>query len=209
MGMAVIALSVTVRILMLPLTIKSRATEEDKERIGRLYTDLKRRFKSSDPLRYQNEKSKLVRREKSMIRSEMINLGIQIFIALMLWRVFSTGLKGHDLHLLYHWVPEPDLPFNLIFLKSIDLSKPSLQLNLLASLLLFILEVLQVMFSPFEPTVNDRLMQIIVPVGVFLYLYRMPGGKKLFVITSSLFSLLMILIFEGWDLMVAIREQEV
>lgn len=208
MGMAVIALSLVVRLMTLPLSLRSRSTEEDKDRIGRFYNDLKRRYKDSDPLKYKEEKAELVRSEQRMIRSEMVNLGIQIFIAIMLWRVFSTGLRGEDLHLLYSWVPLPHLPFNLTFLGSIDLSHPNFQLNILIAVLMFLLETLRLMFTPFEPTTNDRFMQIIVPVGVFIYLYSMPSGKKLFVITSLVFSIALTLLLEGWDLFVLARKKE-
>lgn len=201
MGIAVILLSLVIRFLLLPLTLGSRATDEEKEQIGREYELLRRRHEGSDPLRYKAEKNKLVASRRKLITSEMANLGIQIFIALMLFRIFAGGLEGRDMHLLYSWTPEPKLPFNLMFLGIIDLSEPSIQLNIITSLLLLVLEIMHVMFSPWEPTINDRLMQIIVPVGVFFYMYSMPAGKKLFVITSLIFSILFIFIMETRDLL--------
>lgn len=201
MGIAVICLSLFVRLLLLPLALGSRSSEEDKERIGRQYEELKRKHKTSDPLRFQKEKALLIRSEKRMIRSEMVNLGIQILIALILFRVFATGLQGDDMYLLYSWIPEPQLPLNLMFLGTIDLAVPNIQLNMLTAALLFVLEILQVLFSPWEPSRSDRLMQIIVPGGVFLYLFNMPAGKTLFIITSLVCSVVLMLLLEAWDLL--------
>ena len=207
MGVAVIVLALIVRFFMLPVTLRSRANNEDKEEIGRRYAELKRRFKDSDPIRYMEEKKKLVKAEKSTIRSEMLNLAIQVLIALILFKIFATGIKGSDLPLLYSWVPEPELPFNLVFMDTIDLTKPSLQLNIITSVLLFIVEFLHNTFSPFEPSKSDRLMQYIVPIGVFVYLYTMPAGKKLFFIASLAFSIVLMLILEGRDLIMLSRSQ--
>jgi membrane protein insertase Oxa1/YidC/SpoIIIJ len=207
MGIAVICLSLFVRILLLPLALSSRSSEEEKERIGRQYAEIKRKHKTSDPLRFKKEKELLIRSENRTIRAEMVNLGIQVLIALILLRVFATGLKGEDMHLLYSWVPQPQMPLNLVFMDTIDLTTPSLQLNILTSVLLFVVEILQVLFSPWEPTRTDRLMQIIVPVGVFIYLYTMPSGKKLFIITSLTFSIALMLLLEAWELMKLSRKK--
>lgn len=201
MGLAVIALSLMIRILLLPMSLSSRSTEEEKEMIGRKYAELNRVYKDSDPLRFKKEKDLLVKSQRTLIRSELVNLAIQILVALILFRIFAGGLEGSgDFDKLYSWTPKPDLPFNLEFM-GIDLTKPSLILNVITSLLLFIVEILSVMFSPWEPTRNDRLMQFILPVGVFLYLYGMPSGKKLFVITTLIFSVVLMLVLEAYDTM--------
>lgn len=196
MGIAVIIFSLMIRLLLLPLTLASTQSEDDKRRIGRAYDQIEKGYKTSEPLKFQQLKRNLIKENRSTIRFELINLGIQIAIALILWRIFSKGLEGADLHLLYKWVPQVTEPFNLMFMGIIDLSKPNLNLNLITSALLFLAETLELTFSPLPPTREDRIVQFLLPIIVFGYLYAMPSGKKLFLITTLTFSICFILLRE-------------
>lgn len=196
MGIAVIIFSLMIRLLLLPLTLASTQSEDDKRRIGRAYDQIEKGYKTSEPLKFQQLKRNLIKENRSTIRFELINLGIQIAIALILWRIFSKGLEGADLHLLYKWVPQVTEPFNLMFMGIIDLSKPNLNLNLITSALLFLAETLELTFSPLPPTREDRIVQFLLPIIVFGYLYTMPSGKKLFLITTLTFSICFILLRE-------------
>ena len=196
MGIAVIIFSLLIRVLLLPLTLASTQSEDDKRRIGRAYAQIEKEHKTSEPLKFQLLKRNLIRENRSTIRFELINLGIQIAIALILWRIFSKGLEGADLHLLYKWVPQVTEPFNLMFMGIIDLSKPNLNLNLITSALLFLTETLDLTFSPLPPTREDRIVQFLLPIIVFGYLYTMPSGKKLFLITTLSFSIAFIILRE-------------
>lgn len=195
MGVAVILFTLALRIILLPLSLSSGESEDEKRKIGLQYETLQKKFRD-EPLKLKEAKDELVRKNRRLVRAEIFGLGIQVAIALMLWRIFASGLEGADLHLLYSFVPQPNLPFNLTFLGSIDLSRPSVILNLVASLLLFITETLSLTFSAYPITRNDRIMQVVVPSLVFLYLYNMPAGKKLFIITTLIITILIILLKE-------------
>lgn len=196
MGIAVIVFTLLIRLLLLPLTLASQESEDVKRKIGREYERIKDRFKSSEPLKYQEEKTKLAKTHSGAVKFEILNLAIQIGIALILWRIFSTGIKGQDLHLLYDFVPRPDLPFKLAFLGEIDLTEPSLLMNTLTAVLLFTAETLSLMFSPLPPSRKERIIQILLPLGAFTYLYTMPAGKKLFLITTLTVTILIMLLRE-------------
>ncbi len=192
MGIAVIVFSLLIRFALLPLTLASTQSEEDRLRIGRSYHDLEKKYKHDEPLKFVALKNELIKSNKSTIRFEIINLVIQLSIALILWRVFSNGLTGDDLHLLYSWVPAQTEPFNLTFLGKIDLTQPSILLNLISAALMFLDETLNITFSILPPTREDRIAQFLLPPIVFLYLYTMPAGKKLFIITTLTFSIIFI-----------------
>lgn len=196
MGIAVIVFSLLIRFALLPLTLASTQSEDDRRLIGREFDVIEEKYKSSEPLKFQAEKKKLIQKNRSTVSFEIINLVIQIIIALILWRIFTKGLEGEDLHLLYSWMPKVTEPFNLTFLGKIDLTKPSLLMNLISSALMFLVETLNIMFSPLPPTRQDRMVQFLLPVIVFLYLYTMPAGKKFFVVTTLVFSLVFIMIRE-------------
>lgn len=196
MGVAVIVFTLCIRLLLLPLTLASHESEDAKREIGREYERIRRQFKDSEPLKYRKEKEKLVRQHSKTVKFEILNLSIQVGIALILWRIFSTGIKGKDLHLLYNFVPRPKQPFNLVFSGKIDLTRPSLLLSVLTSLLLFIAETLSLMFSPLPPSRRERLIQLLLPLIVFAYLYTMPAGKKLFLVTTLMVTIFIMLLRE-------------
>lgn len=195
MGIAVILFTVALRVILLPLSLASGESEDEKRKVGQLYEALQKRFKD-EPLKLKEGKDKLIKENRHLVRAEVLDLGIQVAIALMLWRIFAEGLEGTDLPLLYSFVPKPNLPFDLTFLGSIDLSKPSVTLNVISALLLFITETLSLTFSAYPITHNDRIMQLVVPAIVFLYLYTMPAGKKLFIISTLVITILIILFKE-------------
>jgi hypothetical protein len=113
----------------------------------------------------------------------------------MLYRIFTKGLEGADIHLLYDFMPDVPRPYNLTFLGSIDLSHPSLLLNLIQSIVIFAVELLGTLTSPFPTSRKDMIrLQVILPVASFLIFLSLPAGKKLFVITTLVFSFFFILL---------------
>jgi len=192
MGVAVIVFTFFVRLLLFPLTIAATQSEDERRKIGRKFADIQEKYKSSEPLKFRQLRGELVREHQSSVRFEAVNLLIQVTIAVILWRVFGQGLVGADLHLIYSWMPVVEMPFQLTAF-GIDLTHPSLLMNLLSSALLFLLETLQLSFSPLPPTSQDRALQFLLPVIVFAYLYNMPAGKKFFVVTTLAISVVMIL----------------
>lgn len=195
MGIAVIVFTIALRIILLPISLASGESEEEKREIGLKFEQIRRQY-ADNPIKFKEIRDELIRTHHRTVRSEVFNIGLQIAIALMLWRIFARGLAGEDLPLLYDFVPWPNLPFNLTFLAKIDLTKPSLVMNLTSSLLLFVAETLSLETSPYPATRNDRLMQFVVPIGVFVYLYNMPAGKKLFVIATLSLTILLIIFKE-------------
>lgn len=192
MGMAVIVFTIVFRILILPLSLNSSRSEKERREISQKLSSLNEYFKN-DPTRKKEETRKLLANNKRLLTWEAADVFIQLLIIFMLWRIFSTGLEGADLHLLYPFMPILDKPFNLTFLGRFDLSQPSLFLNILSSLVIFLTEFLSIRFSPFPISREDRLMLAVLPIGAFTYFAFMPAGKKLFVIATLLFSIVLIL----------------
>lgn len=193
MGVAVIFLTVLIRLLMLPLSFAGMRSESERREISRQIKELEAKYKS-EPVMYQQEKKKVFKTNSRIFVAEVVNLLIQVGIALMLWRIFATGLTGEDIHLLYPFMPEVNTNFNLVFLNRFDLTHPSLLLNLIQSLLLFILETLMAYASPY-PTTRGQVvrLQLVLPVVSFIIFMGLPAGKKLFVITTLIFSIFLTL----------------
>lgn len=193
MGIAVILLTIFIRILMLPLTIQGHRTEHERRAIEEQMREVEARY-GNDPLRLKQESKKVFRTNPRILLSEGFSFGIQLAIALILWRIFATGLSGDDLHLLYDWIPHPPTPYNLNFLGKYDLTHTHFILNLLQSVMIFLLETIAVITSPYPYSRSEVVrVQIILPIVSFLVFMFLPAGKKLFVITTLAFSILVML----------------
>lgn len=189
MGVAVILFTVVVRVIMLPLTFNSEKGEEDRRKIEKHLAELESTH-TADPIMLRNETKKLLRKNRRVVISESIELGIQVILALMLWRIFARGLSGEDLHLIYTWMPKVHQPFQLVFMGKYDLTHPHLSLNILQSLLIMILETLHIISSPHKVSQKEVVrMELTLPIVSFMIFAFLPAGKKLFVITALIFSI--------------------
>jgi hypothetical protein len=92
-------------------------------------------------------------------------------------------------------MPDVDLPFNLVFMGRYDLTHTSWLLNLLQSVMIFVLETLMAFTSPHPMSRNQVVrLQLVLPVVAFVVFMFMPAGKKLFVITTLAFSIVLNLV---------------
>src|SRR5690606_17848868 len=113
----------------------------------------------------------------------------------ILYRIFTTGLEGEDLHLIYTFMPEFKYPFNLNFLGRYDLSHPNLFLNLIQSLTIFSVEVINIIDSPFPVSRGEFIRYtLILPIASFFIFMFLPAGKKVFIITTLWFSFFFVLV---------------
>lgn len=193
MGVAVIMLTLVIRGLMLPISLASQRSEKERRAISE---EVKRIHEehTDDPVMLKKQTKEVFRSNSRIVISEMVSLVIQVVIALMLWRIFETGLKGQDLHLIYPFMPEVKTPFNLVFLDRFDLTHTSFLLNLLQSLMIFIVETLSILTSPYPTSRGEVVrLQLTLPIVSFLIFMRLPAGKKLFVITTLMVSAVLIL----------------
>jgi len=187
MGIAVIIFSIVVRIILFPLTIAGEKSEEEKKKITDLVAEAKRLY-SHEPIKLSAEIKTIMRGSYKAVFATTVNLIIQLAIILMLYRIFTTGLEGADFYLLYDFIPRPD-HINLMFLGKYDLSVTNSTLNIIQSIMIFIVELLGALRSPYPLSKKDKiLMQLVLPVGSYIIFMFLPSGKKVFVITSLAFS---------------------
>lgn len=214
MGIAVILMTIVLRVLMLPISIASDRSEHEREEISKKAKEIHEKYKT-DPVALNKSLKQLMRAKPRVLISEFFEFAIDLAIIFMLIRIFGTGLEGADLHLLYPFVPHPETPYNLMFLGKIDLSKTSILLNLIQSLCILLVEVIAEYTSPFRnilsmerpaveynPITNARSsyawetrsrvrsLQFFLPIVSFLIFLFLPAGKKLFIITALLFTAL-------------------
>lgn len=218
MGVAVILMTIVLRIILLPLAIASDRSEHEREEISKRAKILEQKY-HADPVTLNRELKRLMRAKPRILIAEFVDLFISICIMIMLIRLFGKGLEGEDLHYLYPAVPHPQTPYNLVFLGQFDLSKPNLFLNLMQSLSILLVEIVAEFTSPFRnikalekppteynPITNSKnqyawetrsrikSLQFFLPVVSFLIFMFLPAGKKLFIITALLFTVVYMLV---------------
>ncbi len=191
MGVAVIIFTIIFRIILLPLSWASDRSENEKHEIAEKFEQIKKKY-AHDPIKFKEEKNKLFRVNKMMVTLETFDIFVQVIIIIMLWRIFAVGLEGADMHLLYKSIKTPE-NINMMFLGKYNLGVPNMHINIINSLILFVVEILNVYFSPYKLSRIELLTPIILPIGVYFYMSTMPAGKKLFMITTLLFTLGIIL----------------
>lgn len=188
MGIAVILLTIVVRVLLLPLSLAEQRSEKERKEITEQMRQIEEMYKT-DPIGKEKAKKAVIKTNKRILIAELINLIIQVMVALMLWRMFKTGLTGQDIHFLYPFMPDVEQPFNLVFLGKYDLTHASLTLNLIQTLCIFVLESLLIFGSEDEISKKQFVrLQFVLPIISFFIFLFLPAGKKLFVITTLIFS---------------------
>lgn len=181
--------TVAIRIILLPLTISGDRTEAERYKLSGEVDELKKRF-SADPVARDAHVKNLLRSNRKIVFLSGLNLVIQTIVALMLWRIFAKGLLGADFHFLYDFVPQPKETLNLTFMGQYDLTKPNPTLNVLQSILIFIFEIEASLFSLFPITRKEIILaQLTLPIGSYIIFSQLPAGKKLFIITTLIFSI--------------------
>jgi len=193
MGIAVILFTVAFRILWLPISLSSSRSEKERREISEKVKSIKAHYRD-DPVGEKQAVKVLLQGNRKIMIASGIDIGLQVLIALMLYRIFATGLGGADLHLLYPFMPEVNLPFNLNFLGQYDLSRPNMTLNLIQSLTILVAELVSNFNSPFPASRRDVSTTISLPIISFLIFIYLPAGKKLFIITTLSFSIVLMLV---------------
>ena len=194
MGIAMILFAIAVRIIFLPIDLLGDRSEEDKfkisEKIKQLRIDL-----AADPIKLKAETNRIMRQKPGAIFSEIFNVVFQAVVIVMLYRIFTTGLEGADLHLIYKFMPKIHTPINLMFLDKFDLSRTNNTLNIIQSLMIAANESMHLYFSPVKPTEKDFISLVIIfPLVCFVLFLFLPAGKKVYIITSIAFTMVVRLV---------------
>lgn len=201
MGVTVIIFTIIIRILLLPISLAAHRSEADRRKIAKSIQDIQLKYKDN-PVAMKEETKKVFRGSRTVVAAEIVSLVIQVSISLILWAIFSHGLSGQDAHLVYPFMPKifPIPPEKLVFM-GYDLTVPHWQLNLFQSLMIFILETLSMYISPYPVQKGDVVRyQFFLPLVSFAIFAFLPAGKKLFVITTLIFSI-------GLTIVLAVRKK--
>lgn len=186
MGLALIIFTLFINLCLLPLSLQGDDTEDERRE---LLSDIRQVERALDgyPVKIKKEKEKLISSHRKIVWSRLFSYAVYICYFIVLYRVFKTGLKGADFDLLYKFVRQPELPMNLKFFGSLELTEPSPWLNTISAVLTIPAELLSIIFSELPATRHDWLAVVLAPIAAFCITYSVPSGQELFFTVSLIF----------------------
>lgn len=131
-GIAIIILTILVKVVLHPLTKKSLEGQKSLQELQPKLDELKEEHGDNKEALAQAMMN-LYREHKVNPLSSCLPLLIQFPFIIAVYQVFRTGLESSTFELLYPFVSQPE-SLNIMFLGFMDLSKPALILAVLAAI---------------------------------------------------------------------------
>jgi YidC/Oxa1 family membrane protein insertase len=182
LGVAIILLTVLVRLVLYPVFKKSI---EHNLRMQELQPKLK---KLKDEHKGNKEKEvaatlELFREHKTNPFTLMFFTFAQLPILIALYHLFGRGLNGDITPLLYPGIPYP-IDLNATLFGLINLHEP----NTIVVALVAIAQFIQAALAA-PKTADHKTRLVAVMIGVFLAAYHIPSAVGLYLVASALFSI--------------------
>lgn len=196
-GMAVIILTVLIKILFYPLMSQSIKSQKILSELQPKIQEIQNKYKD-DKEKQMKETMALYQKEKINPLGGCLPLLIQLPILIALYRVFTRGLRPEEMVNLYGFVPSPGL-INPTFLGIINLAQPNLILAFLAGITQFFQTK---MITPKTPKMKGRegmpqfseMIQkqtlYFFPIFTIFILWKLPSAIGLYWTITTLFSLI-------------------
>lgn len=195
LGWAIVSLTICLRLLLLPLSILSERNKRLLEEMQKDITEAERHY-HSDPIYLKEHVRALMRKYHIRPWAKTVSLAIQLFVLVLLYQVFITGVSSAQLaKILYPFVEYPG-KLNTIFFTIttntsdivFDVGQRSVLAAGVVALILFADIGLAFRKSEHKATKSDLFYWIVFPFASFLILWYLPMVKALFILTSILFS---------------------
>lgn len=187
LGVAIIELTVLLRLILLPLSILDERNRFRYEKLNRKVQAIKRDFKT-DPVLMKEKVRELLRHHKVNYWSKVGLLGIQLLVLVLLYQVFVGGIKFTRHEILYSWVHIPE-NINTVFFGQ-ELGERSLFWAALVAGLLFAKIYVEQKQRVHLVTKSDIMYLLTFPAFTLVILTLLPMVKALFILTSMIFTTL-------------------
>ena len=170
-GLAIILLTVVIRLALLPINIKSYKSMKIMQKIQPQLKEIRETYKS-DPKKMNKEVMALMKENKANPLGGCLPMFIQLPVFFALYRVLGESIE------LYQ------APF-LFWIKDLSLKDPYFIFPVLAGLVLFVQQIITPMNLPKEQARFIRIMPLIFSV----FMLNLPSGLTLYIFISGLFGL--------------------
>lgn len=196
-GLAVIALTVLIKIILYPLGIQAIRSQKNLSDLQPKIEEIQRKHKD-DKEKQARATMELYKKEKINPFSGCLPLLIQLPILLALFQVFWKGFGAERMIHLYSFVPDPG-QIDLTFLGILDLAAPSIVLAFLAGITQFIQtkmmtptaskKKLKEGTAKFSDMLQKQMLYFF-PIFTVFILWKLPAAIGLYWIATSLFTII-------------------
>ncbi len=186
LGVAIIELTILLRLLLLPLSILDERNRYRFERLDRYVQTIKQDFKD-DQIKMKEKVRELLRQHKVNYWSKVGLLGIQLLVLVLLYQVFVGGIEFTKHEELFSWVQIPE-KINTFFL-GFDIGKRSMFWAAIVAALLFTKIYTEQKQRVHLVTKSDIMYLFTFPLFTFVILAVLPMVKALFILTTMIFTM--------------------
>ena len=188
LGWAIVYLTILLRLVLLPFTIKSERNKSKNTLVAKEIIQLDKDF-AKDHVLKKEEIRKVLKKHKISPWSKAVVLGIQGLVLVLLYQVFLRGITGKKIvEILYPFIEFPG-QINTDFYGT-ALGDPY---NVYWSGLVMAVLMVEIYFDFRKRksglAKSDLTYFFLFPGFVFLFLYILPVVKALFILTSILVSI--------------------
>ncbi len=196
-GVAVIVLTIIIRVILYPLMLKSIKSQKVLAELQPQIQEIQQKYKN-DKEKQAKEMMALYQKEKINPLGGCLPLLIQLPILFALYRVFWNGLAPKAMNSLYSFVPSPG-EINPTFLGLMNLAEPSLILAVLAGIFQFFQTKMLMPKTKKSAVKGDQMAQFsnimqkqmlyFFPLFTVFILWKLPAAIGLYWIITALFSI--------------------
>ncbi|MEY4723214.1 MAG: hypothetical protein RLZZ324_727 [Candidatus Parcubacteria bacterium] len=191
LGVAVIELTVLLRIVMLPLTVLDERNRARYERLNLAIEAIERDYKADHVVRKEKIRE-LLKEHKVSYWAKSLGLVIQLLVLVLLYQVFLAGIRFSGSEALYSWVTIPSF-IDTNFL-GFDLADRSVLWAGIVGVVLFLQIYAVQRKREYLVGKSDVAYLFLFPIFSTVVLLLLPMVKSVFVLTSMAFSMLVFVI---------------
>ncbi len=185
-GLAILVLTLVVRILMLPLTHKSQVSMARMKTLKPQMDALKEKYKE-DKVEFNKQLMDLYKREKVNPLSGCLPILLQMPIYIALYRTLWGAVELYNSPFIPRWID--------------DLSKPEPYAIKVLPLLLGVLMFVQQKITPQAmESEQQKIMLYMMPILMTVMLYLLPSGLNLYILMSTIVGLVQQWIYNKYDI---------
>ncbi len=194
MGVAIILLTIVVRVIIFPVTIRSLKSQKALQGLQPKLSALKEKYKG-DKQALAKATMQLYKEEKVNPASSCLPLFIQLPVFIALYQAMQIGLENKGMEFLYHFVERPET-IQAVAFGFLNLAKASIPLAVLAGLSQFWQGKMLVQTKPAVKSegskdeamlaVMNKQMVYVMPVMTVVIGASLPGGVILYWLVTNL-----------------------
>ncbi|MFA5134112.1 MAG: YidC/Oxa1 family membrane protein insertase [Patescibacteria group bacterium] len=189
LGVAVIYLTILLRLVLLPFSVVSVWKQAFYKKLSKEIGKIAEAYKN-DPVMQNQETREFLKRHRVNPWSKAIVLGVQALTLILLYQVFLGGIRGEKMDQLYSWVRHPDFVNTIFF--GFDLGAKNFLWAAAVGVFLFV-EISLEQRGKKQILMNSEIVyKYFFPIFCSVLLYILPMVKSLFILTSLIFSAIVV-----------------